>query len=391
MTTGLRCAVLTALPLAIAAGIAADEKPLAQDWDYVGPMTKVAAKFHGRPGVVIHLGDSITYANPYGQWARFGKGQSAADKAALAWMHAGRDDDSDGWWLARFDHPDGGRSYTACGGLRADEMLAGGKQKMPPLEKLLDTYRPQIAVYMLGTNDVSASRSLDAYRADVEKSIGLMLDRGIIPIVSTIPPHVGNLAKSKAFNEALRTLCRSHGLPMIDYEREILLRRPNDWNGTLLGRGDAHPTAEHGGATAASAPTPENLRNSGYLLRGWLSVEKIAEVKRTVIDHLPAATHLPEKTSSQSGSPGNALFPSRSLKTYPIPAGRVMRLPIRRDTWFSNVGREANGNNGGATRLKLKSYQEMSLVDIDPTPIKGHKILARFCICDWRVTSRCGV
>lgn len=32
----------------------------------------------------------------------------------------------------------------------------------------------------------------------------------------------------------------------------------------------------------------ENLKNSGYLLRGWLSVQKIAEVKRLVIDPLPA-------------------------------------------------------------------------------------------------------
>ena len=370
---------------------AADEKPLAQDWDYVGPMTKVAAKFHGRPGVVIHLGDSITYANPYGQWARFGKGQTAADKAALAWMHAGRDDDSDGWWLARFDHPDGGRSYTACGGLRADEMLAGGKQKMPPLEKLLDTYRPQIAVYMLGTNDVSAGRSLDAYRADVEKSIGLMLDRGIIPILSTIPPHVGNLAKSKAFNEALRSLARHQGLPMIDFEREILVRRPNDWNGTLLGRGDVHPTAEHGGATAASAPTAENLRNSGYLLRGWLSVEKIAEVKRTVIDRLPAGTH-PKKRRARRIE-RQCRISVAFVENYPIPAGRAVRLPIARDTWFSHVGRESNGNNGGATRLKLKSYQEMSLVDVDTgdkeQSIKGHKILARFCTCDWPGMSRC--
>ena len=78
----MRCilAVVT-IVLACTASFAADEKPLAQDWDYVGPMTKVAAKFHGRPGVVIHVGDSITYSNPYGQWARYGQGQTAADKA----------------------------------------------------------------------------------------------------------------------------------------------------------------------------------------------------------------------------------------------------------------------------------------------------------------------
>ncbi len=73
-------------------------------------------------------------------------------------------------------------------------------------------------------------------------------------------------------------------MPLIDYEAEILARRPKDWNGTLLGKNDVHPTAEHGKINAASAPTEENLRSSGYLLRGWLSVRKIAEVKQRVLD-----------------------------------------------------------------------------------------------------------
>ena len=130
------CASALAFLFALTAAPAA-EKPLPQPWDYAAAMKKVAAKFHGRPGVVLHVGDSITYANPYGQWAP-GEGKTDEDKAILKWMHAGADNDTDGWYLARFDHPDGGRSYTACSGIRADEMLAGGKNKMPPLAKILD-------------------------------------------------------------------------------------------------------------------------------------------------------------------------------------------------------------------------------------------------------------
>ena len=50
---------------------------------------------------------------------------------------------------------------------------------------------------------------------------------------------------------------------------------------------------------------------------------------------------------------------------------RHVRLDVTRDAWISEVGREADGNNGGAPRLKLKSIQEMSLLDIDPTPLLG--------------------
>ena len=43
--------------------------------DYTDAMRKAAAKFTGKEGVVIHLGDSITYANQYSGWARYGKGK----------------------------------------------------------------------------------------------------------------------------------------------------------------------------------------------------------------------------------------------------------------------------------------------------------------------------
>ena len=264
-----------------------EEKPLPQPWDYAAAMKKAAGKFRGRPGVVLHIGDSITYANPYGQWPRGGEGKTEADKAILRWMHSGAENETDGWWLARFDHPDGGRSYTACGGIRADEMLAGGKQRMPSFAKLLDTYKPQMVVLMLGTNDASAGRGVEAYQADMAKAVDLMLERGVIPILSTIPPHVGQPDKAKAYNEALRKLAKKRAIPLLDYEKEILKRRPDDWNGTLLGKNDVHPTAEVNGTKATSAPTAENLRNSGYLLRGWLSVQKVAEVKRTVLDEKP--------------------------------------------------------------------------------------------------------
>lgn len=50
-------------------------------------------------------------------------------------------------------------------------------------------------------------------------------------------------------------------------------------------------------------------------------------------------------------------------------------LPVTRDTWFSNVGAEADGNNGGAPQLKVKSYQEMSLIDVDPSVMRGRVVI----------------
>src|SRR5688500_10074315 len=58
----------------------------------------------------------------------------------------------------------------------------------------------------------------------------------------------------------------------------------------------------------------------------------------------------------------------------PNPNGETLRLPVTRDTCFPNVGAEANGNNGGAERLKVKSHQEMSLLDVDVAKLRGRVI-----------------
>ena len=73
-------------------------------------------------------------------------------------------------------------------------------------------------------------------------------------------------AIGKSYNSALRELARSKRIPIIDFEAEVLKRRPNDWNGTLLGKNDVHPSSSYGGATPSSEPSEANLRNSGLLL-----------------------------------------------------------------------------------------------------------------------------
>ncbi len=234
--------------------------------------------------------------------------------------------------------------------MRADEMLAGGKRGLPPLAKIITAYKPQAVILMLGTNDASAGRTVAAYRADMEKAVDLILRQGAVCILSTIPPHPGKPELAASYNVE-RKLAKDRGLPLIDFEQEILTRRKDDWNGTLLSKNDVHPTGDQGGATAHSAPTAENLRNSGYLLRGWLSVKKITEVKRAVFDAAEAKPKPPKP-----------------------PSGEAVNAPVTRDTWFADVDGQSDDNLGGAARLKLKSNQEMSLIDVDPAPLKDRVV-----------------
>jgi lysophospholipase L1-like esterase len=251
--------------------------------DYAEAMRKVSAKFTGKDGVVIHLGDSITYANQYGGWARGGKGKTPQEEAALRWMHCNDNNDLDGWYLARVDRP-GNRSDTAVSGIRSYEFLEGGKGGIPPMAEVVKKYNPQIAVVMLGTNDANGGRSPAQYKVDMTKVVDLLIGNGTIPIVSTIPPIKGKDDLVKSFNAALMEVVKEKKIPVIDFYGEVIKRRPTDWLGTLISDDGVHPTGDHGGASPGSEPTEDNLKNSGYLLRGVLSVRKIVEVKAKVLE-----------------------------------------------------------------------------------------------------------
>ncbi len=212
---------------------------------------------------------------------RSGKGKTAEDAAILKWMHTDARDKTDGWWLCRMEvvHY---RAYTAESGLKSAMLFDGGKRGLPTLEKLLDEYKPRIVTIECGIYDIEDGVALDDYRKNMAKMLDLILDRKAIPILNTIPPFKAQLERTRQFNEALRALAKERGIPVLDLEREILTRRPEDWFGTLVDR--IHLTASQGGVSPAAEPTPENLRRSGYLLRSWLTVQKIAEVKRRVLD-----------------------------------------------------------------------------------------------------------
>lgn len=251
--------------------------------DYAEAMKKVAARFSGKEGVVLHLGDSITYANQYGGWARGGRGKTPQEDAALRWMHCNENNDLDGWYLARVDRP-GNRSDTAVSGIRSYEFLEGGKSGIPPMAEVVKKYNPEIAVVMLGTNDANGGRSPAQYKGDMTTIVDLLIANGTIPIVSTIPPIKGKDDVVRSFNAALMEVVKEKKIPLIDFYGEVVKRRPTDWLGTLISDDGVHPTGDHGGASPGSEPTEENLRNSGYLLRGVLSVRKIVEVKAKVLD-----------------------------------------------------------------------------------------------------------
>ncbi|MCC6509641.1 MAG: hypothetical protein IT423_11070, partial [Pirellulaceae bacterium] len=123
-------------------------------------------------------------------------------------------------------------------------------------------------------------------------------------------------------------------------------------------------------------PTHDNLPNNSSQSR-WLMLLIIICLSLP-IDYPPIDSLF------QDYMPGNNLVDShQSNRNRPGSSWLIgnlcaqdagLKLPVTRDTWLSSVPQERGGANGGASRLKLKSYQEMSLVDFDTSSLVGRVI-----------------
>ena len=250
-----------------------------EPYDWAPAMRDLTRDFHGKPGMVLRLGDSITYANPGSAYLRYGKGRTSEQMAVCRWMKADTNDRSSGIWLSIADQP-GGRSFTAASGVTTAQYLQGGKGGLPKLDDILKSYEPQIACVLLGTNDLGANVTPADYAKNMETIVQKLLANKTIPVLITVPRTQRRPEAAVAYNDKLRELAARHKLPVVDYHGEILARRPSDWLGTLISKDGVHPTA----GDVSGPATEENLAKSGYLLLGWATLNKLVEVKKLVID-----------------------------------------------------------------------------------------------------------
>jgi lysophospholipase L1-like esterase len=284
------------------------------------------------PGFVLEIGDSITHANPYSQWPRYGAGQTAVDQATIAWADAtswntasnADTTNKNGWYLAAAD-TSSIRGMTSSGGMTTGEFLSGsgnGGATMPdvtspqtaqaivadgvdyPSNLQVNTVAAafsdaQFAVLMLGTNDAIQGVSTSTFISNLTTIVNVLEGQKIVVILSTIPPNATYNNTVIAYNAAIGNYAQSSGLPLIDFYSEILARAPGtSWENTLIGPDGTHPSATGGGYNPASNPytpggdpatqtTGTALLNVGYLLRSWLTIQKLGEIEQYIVNGDP--------------------------------------------------------------------------------------------------------
>ncbi|HUW84549.1 MAG TPA: SGNH/GDSL hydrolase family protein [Phycisphaerae bacterium] len=276
---------------------------------WVANLRKVRSKFAGTPGFALHLGDSITYANGYGQWARHGAGKTPEDEAICRYVKASlwgdrANDVKSGFYLAAYDHPVGGRSFTAVGGITTAQWLKHhANHQNPSIDEMFTAgftnpdgvqYRDaEMCLIMLGSNDAHQKRPTQDMIADLTTIIDKIMASNTMVVLSTISPLRGSMEIVQGYNQAIRQLARKKKLPLVDFCAEIIRRRPgNAWDGTLISQDGVHPTAKGADYHAAGNPYADkgkSLSEVGLLLRGWLTIQKFKQIKELVIDPVAAS------------------------------------------------------------------------------------------------------
>ena len=151
------------------------------------------------------------------------------------------------------------RTSLAAGvGWSASAALAGSPS---PLDQEHAAVGPRFAIVMYGTNDVGF-RGNETFARDIWTITDTMIDRGTIPLLSTIPPRDDSAsadARVPIYNLAIRAIAQGRGVPLVDYHLELV---PLPSHG-LAGDG-VHPQAFGGGScvlTAAGLAYGANVRN----------------------------------------------------------------------------------------------------------------------------------
>ena len=171
-----------------------------------------------------------------------------------------------------------------------------------PIECEYRLVKPSVALIMLGTND-SGGMPSTAFQSNLQTIVQISINRGVIPVLSTIPPKHYNAAtdgRVAEFNQIIIATARGYDIPLWDYY-QAMASLPNQG----LGNDGVHPSAPPSGInTSFDAATLQY----GYPMRNLTALQVLYALWQQVLydgDQAPAATAPPAPAVPDVGAPGN--------------------------------------------------------------------------------------
>jgi len=146
------------------------------------------------------------------------------------------------------------------------------QNEISPLECELDRIKPSVALIQLGTNDVQYL-SPDQFAFNLTRIVDICIDRGVVPVLTTIPYRVGFDGRVDVFNGIIGNLAASRNIPLWGLKAS-LDNLPNRG----IGGDGIHPSFPPGGyADSANFANGEALQ-SGYTTRNLTALQVLAQV-----------------------------------------------------------------------------------------------------------------
>lgn len=145
-----------------------------------------------------------------------------------------------------------------------------------PLECEYRAARPAVALIMLGTNDVSHLEP-GTYCANLRKIVQISIERGVIPVLSTIPNRRGLEEGVAEFNRMVVSVAREYAIPLWDYGAAM-----RDLPDSGLDIDGAHPSIPPAGYMGAADFRANNLYY-GYVIRNLTALHMLDAVRRAVV------------------------------------------------------------------------------------------------------------
>lgn len=150
-----------------------------------------------------------------------------------------------------------------------------------PLDTEIGALNPALAVVMFGTNDIGwfspdHVHTLTWYHGHMFDLVDALLDAGIVPILSTLPPRDDSPSLDAwipTFNAVIRGMAQGRQIPLVDFHREL-----QSLSSHGLSSDGVHPNTYSDACTL----TTEAL-SYGYNVRNWITLTGLDRTRRTVI------------------------------------------------------------------------------------------------------------
>lgn len=196
---------------------------------------------------------------------------------------------------ARRNSPTTWPRTAAVDGWSASAPLAGSPSA---LATELAAIEPAFATVLFGTNDIERN-NIDGYAGDMTALVDALLDAGVIPILSTMPPRDDSTtadAQVPRYGLVVRAIAEARQVPFLDLEPR--LRALADHG---IGPDGVHLERDARGACVLDATG----LGHGDNLRNLLTLEALDRLRRAVVDGgaAPDADNPPRPGSGTAADP----------------------------------------------------------------------------------------